>query len=75
MQNDVIICDACGKGFLNWIPGGVDADPLWMVHGVGLAAGICGGALVMIDRSAAIEIADRFEKIGAEQWLRGQRRP
>jgi hypothetical protein len=71
----VIICDACGKGFLRWIPGGVDTDPLWFVHGAMIGGGICGGALMMISRTAAVEIAVRYEKIGGEKWLKGQRRP
>jgi hypothetical protein len=71
----VIICDACGKGFLNFIPGSVDTDPLWMFFRSQLQGGICGGALVVISRETAIEIADRYEKIGGEAWLRGQRRP
>lgn len=71
----VIICDACGKGLLRWWRGGVDVEPTWEVSSSGLHDGICGGALIMISRNTAIEIADRFEKIGAEAWLRGKRRP
>ena len=43
--------------------------------GANLDGGLCGGALAMVGRPTAIEIADRFEQIGAEAWLRGQRRP
>jgi hypothetical protein len=75
-DHQVIICDGCGKGFLNWIPGGVDNDPLWLViSDFKLEGAICGGALMIKSRSAAIEIADRYEKIGGDAWLKGQRRP
>lgn len=71
----VIICDQCARGFLNWIPDGVDIDPLWFVFRSGMQGGICGGALRLVSRSQAMDIADCYEKIGSEQWLRGQRKP
>jgi hypothetical protein len=71
----VIICDACGKGYLRWVGDGVDIEPVWDVPSARIHGGICGGALVMKNRPAAIEIADNFEKIGASAWLKGQRRP
>jgi hypothetical protein len=74
-ETPVIICDACGKGFLRWSGDGVDIEPVWFLLSSGMNGGTCGGALVMISRHTAIEIADRFEQIGAEAWLKGQRRP
>jgi hypothetical protein len=71
----VIICDCCGKGFLNWLPSGVDEDPLWYWDGGNVGGYVCGGALRMISRETAIMIADNFQKIGVEAWLRGQRKP
>ena len=59
-QKEVIVCDGCGKGFLNWIPGGVDTDPLWVDLGAGVMGYMCGGALMLIKRPVAIEIADRI---------------
>jgi len=58
----VIVCEACGKGFLTWIPGGMDVTPLWQM---GYIEGfICGGPLAMIGRDKAI--------MGAEKWLEEQ---
>ena len=58
----VIVCEACGKGFLTWIPGGMDVDPLWQC---GIRQGfICGGPLAMIGRDNAL--------MGAEKWLEEQ---
>lgn len=76
---EVIICDACGKGFLTWIMGGVDNDPIWQSGFLDdperIEGGMCGGALRIIRYVKAIEIADRYEKIGGEEWLRGKRQP
>ena len=72
----VIICDCCAKGFLRWVPGGVDIDPIWLViSGTPLGGGICGGALRMVSRKRAFEIANAYEKVGGDAWLRGQRKP
>ena len=73
-EADVIICDTCAKGFLRWISNGVDIEPVWFVTNAKEHGGICGGALLMKTRSQAMEIADRFERIGAAAWLSGQRR-
>ena len=72
-QKEVIVCDGCGKGYLSWIPGGVDTDPLWFVLSTNEHGYMCGGALMMVKRPAAIEIADRYQRIGSERWLKGER--
>ena len=60
----VIVCEACGKGFLTWIPGGMDVTPLWQM---GNSEGyICGGPLAMIGRDKAL--------MGAEKWLEEQQK-
>ena len=60
----VIVCEACGKGFLTWIPGGMDVTPLWQM---GYIEGfICGGPLAMIGRDKAL--------MGAEKWLEEQQK-
>ena len=60
----VIVCEACGKGFLTWIPGGMDVTPLWqMGNNEGY---ICGGPLTMIGRDKAL--------MGAEKWLEEQQK-
>jgi hypothetical protein len=57
---EVIICDACHRGFLRWIRGGIDAAPIWVWPG--MAEGyICGGPLRIVSRPRAIEIADKWE--------------
>jgi hypothetical protein len=56
-------------------PDGVDIEPVWLVLSTLQNGGECGGALMMVSRSQAMDIADRYEKIGSDQWLRGQRKP
>ena len=73
--NKVIVCDLCARCFLEWI-GDVDNLPLTMWLLTPKYDGqICGGALRMVSRRTALEIADRYEQIGEEAWLRGQRKP
>jgi hypothetical protein len=74
-EGPVIICDLCGKGFLTMITGGVDIDPIWVMLGARENGGICGGALTLVSRSRAIQIADDYEQIGGDEWLRGRRKP
>lgn len=75
-EPDVCICDLCGRGFLVLPPGGVDPWPLWYVVSMrNPNENVCGGALVMFSRSVAVKIADNYEKIGGEEWLRGKRQP
>jgi hypothetical protein len=74
-SRDVLICDGCGRGFLVYPLEGIDPDPLWAWPGGNIGGGICGAAILVLSRSTAIEIADRYEKIGADEWLRGKRRP
>jgi hypothetical protein len=61
---DVIVCDGCGKGFLTYPRQGVDIEPLWRWAGMNLEGGICGGALLVINRGAAIRIAEQFKPLG-----------
>ena len=62
----VVICEACGKGFLTWTPGGMDIWPLWQMWNGESEGYICGGPLSMISRSKAI--------LGATRWLEEQQK-
>jgi hypothetical protein len=70
----VVICDLCGRGFLA-ISEGADNMPLWWVGENGPQGGICGGAIRTISRKSALKVADNYELIGGENWLRGKRTP
>jgi len=75
-NKQVIVCDLCGRVFLNWIPGGVDLYPIWWVDSViEWQSGLCGGALVMMTRERAMQVAENYELIGCEEWMRGKRIP
>ena len=74
LTQKVTICDLCGRGFLIWISEGVDNMPLWWVENDGPEGGICGGAIRMISRKTAMMVADNYEQIGPDAWLKGQRR-
>ena len=63
-QRRVFVCEACGKGFLTWIPGGIDTDPIWYWLGAGIGGYQCGGPLRMVTRKKAIELAE------GKQWRR-----
>ena len=58
LPEKVIVCEACGKGFLTWIPGGIDTDPIWYWLGAGIGGYQCGGPLRMVTRKKAIELAE-----------------
>ena len=75
LTQKVTICDLCGRGFLIWISEGVDNLPLWWVENDGPEGGICGGAIRTISLRAAMKVADNYELIGSEGWLRGRRTP
>jgi len=64
LPETVIVCEACGKGYLNWLPGGMDAYPLWEMWNGANEGYICGGPLSMISRDKAI--------LGATKWLEEQ---
>ena len=70
----VIICTACGKGFLCMPIGNVDEDAIWRWAGQNLEGGVCGGEIKIVDRSFAMQVATQYETIGdSEEWLRGKR--
>ena len=66
LPETVIICEACMRGYTRWIPGGMDAQPLWEMWDGASEGYICGGPLSMISRSKAI--------LGATQWLEEQQK-
>jgi hypothetical protein len=66
LPETVIICEACMRGYTRWIPGGIDAHPLWEMWNGTSEGYICGGPLSMISRSKAI--------LGATQWLEEQQK-
>ena len=66
LPETVIICEACMRGYTRWIPGGMDAHPLWEMWDGASEGYICGGPLSMISRSKAI--------LGATQWLEEQQK-
>ena len=74
LTQKVTICDLCGRGFLT-ISEGADNLPLWWVGENGPQGDICGGAIRAISRKSAIRVADNYELIGGEDWLRGKRTP
>jgi hypothetical protein len=66
LPETVIICEACMRGYTRWIPGGIDAQPLWEMWDGASEGYICGGPLTMISRSKAI--------LGATKWLEEQQK-
>jgi len=73
LTQKVTICDLCGRGFLT-IFDGADNMPLWWVGENGPQGDICGGAIRTVSRKSALKVADNYEQIGPDAWLRGQRR-
>jgi hypothetical protein len=66
LPETVIVCEACMRGYLRWIPGGIDAQPLWEMWDGESEGYICGGPLSMISRDKAI--------LGATKWLEEQQK-
>ena len=66
LPETVIVCEACGKGFLIWLPGGIDVTPLWQWWNWTSEGYICGGPLTMMDRNKAV--------LGATKWLEEQQK-
>ena len=66
LPETVIICEACMRGYTRWIPGGMDAHPLWEMWDGASEGYICGGPLTMMDRNKAV--------LGATKWLEEQQK-
>jgi len=54
------------RGYTRWIPGGMDAHPLWEMWDGASEGYICGGPLTMMDRNKAV--------LGATKWLEEQQK-